>query len=223
MVTRLWLWRSILFKLSFISLIHSFRKSFISITFASDTSSSMLYSLSTGKESTMSYFVERPSNMYSFLDILTMGTFGIEKVSILCDPEAVSERGLLTCSVSKTFQNRRSWLDICLFCLKMRHQYGFMNAHMMKKTAKRYNSRLLYRSFTLVPLLIFENGLISILTHGFSKTRPPQFLNNKSFCLPKYSHHYILLPLHLPIYFIWCSFTTTLFSLLIGNVLTHTF
>ena len=142
-----------------------------------------------------------------------MRTLGIGKVSVLCVPEAVLERALLTCSVLKTSRNRRSWLDICLFCLETRHQCGFMNAHMRTKTAKRDNPRLLYRPFARIPLLLFENDIFPILTHGFSKTHPPQFINNYYVCIPKYNYYSIFLLLHLSIYFVWCSRTTTLFSL----------
>ena len=48
---------------------------------------------------------------------------------------------------------------------------------------KRDNPRLLYRYFGRIPLLHFENGFISIITHGFSKTHPPQFLNNNYVCI----------------------------------------
>ena len=49
----------------------------------------------------------------------------------------------------------------------------------------------------------------------FSKTHPPQFLNNKYASRPKHNYYSILLPLHLPIYILWCSCTTTLFLILI--------
>ena len=61
----------------------------------------------------------------------------------------------------------------------------------------------------------FSKTDFSILTHSFSKTHPPQFLNNNNVCIPKYNYHSILLPLHLSIYFVWCSCRTTLFLLLI--------
>ena len=151
--------------------------------------------------------------MASFLDIPTIRTFGIGKVSILCVPEAVSVRALLTCRVLKTSQKRRSWIDICLFCLETRHQCGFMTAHMRKQTEKKDNPRLVYWSFSRIPIFIFENGFFSILTHDFSKTHSPQFLNNKYVCIPKYNYYSILLPLHMPIYFVWCSCTTNLYFL----------
>ena len=95
----------------------------------------------------------------------------------------------------------------------MRHQYGFMNAQMRTQTEK-----LIIQDFYIVilranPFLLFENCFFSILTHGFSKTHPPQFLNNKHVCIPKYNYYSILLPLHLPIYFLWFSLTLTLFFL----------
>ena len=101
-------WRSILFKLFSIKLIHSFRKFSISIIVTSDTSSSLLFSSSIGKASTMSSFLEIPSNMASLLDIRTMRTLGIVKVSVLCVSAAVSERTLLTCSASIMSQKRLS-------------------------------------------------------------------------------------------------------------------
>ena len=133
----------------------------------------------------MSSLVEIPSNMAYFLYILTMITLGIGKVSVLCVPAAVLERALLTCSVSITSHKRRSWLDIFLFWLEMRHKYGFMNSHMRTKTEKWDNPILLYRYFARIPIFLFENGFFSILTHGFSKTYPTQFLNNKYVCIPK--------------------------------------
>ena len=50
----------------------------------------------------------------------------------------------------------------------------------------------------------------------------PQFLNNNHVCIAKYNYYSILLPLHLSIYFVWCSRTTTLFSLLIEKC-AHTY
>ena len=65
------------------------------------------------------------------------------------------------------------------------------------------------------PFCFSENSFISIITHGSSKPHPPQFLNNKYVCITTYKYHSILLSLHLSIYFVWCSPTTILFSLLI--------
>ena len=110
-------------------------------------------------------------------------------------------------------RKRGFWLDICLFCIVMRHQCGFMTAHMWTQTTKRYNPRLLYRSFARIPLLLFEYDFFPILKHGFSKTHPPQFINNCYVRIPKYNDYSIFLPLHRSIYFVWCSRTTTLFSL----------
>ena len=61
----------------------------------------------------------------------------------------------------------------------------------------------------------FSKTFFSILTHGFSKRHPPQFLNNNYVCIPKYNYYSILLSPHLPIYFVWCSCTTTLLLVLI--------
>ena len=59
----------------------------------------------------------------------------------------------------------------------------------------------------------FQKRFFSILTHDFSKTHPPKLLHNKHICIPKDNYQSILLPLHLSIYFVWCSCTKTLFSL----------
>ena len=113
----------------------------------------------------------------------------------------------------RKYRKRRSWLDICLICVKMRHQCGFKNTNSRTQTARRDNPILLYRSFVRIPLLLFENGFISILTHGFLKTHPPQFLNNKYVCITTYNYYSILVPLHLSIHSVWWNCTTTLFSL----------
>ena len=111
-----------------------------------------------GKASTISSFVYTPSNMTSFLDILTYRTLGIGKVSVFFVPETTSKRGLLTCSVSKTSQKRRYWLDICLFCLKTGYQCGFMNTHIITQIATKENPRLLYQYFVRITLLLFKTG-----------------------------------------------------------------
>ena len=65
-----------------------------------------------------------------------------------------------------------------------------------------------------IPLLILKT-FFSILTHGFSKTHQPQFLNNNYVCIPKYKNYSVLLPLKVHKYFVLCSRTMTLFSPLI--------
>ena len=55
------------------------------------------------------------------------------------------------------------------------------------------------------------------------KLELPQFLNNNNVFIAKYNYYSILLPPHRSIYFVWCSCKTTLFSLSVENVLTHTF
>ena len=102
---------------------------------------------------------------------------------------------------------------MCLLFVKMRHQCRFMNTQLRTKTEKRDNIRLLYCSSARIPPLLIENGFISILTHGFSKTHPPQFLNSKYVCITTYNYYSILLPLHLSIYYVWCSRTKNLVSL----------
>ena len=100
-----WFRRSLLFMYSYVSLIHSFRKLSISITVPSDSSSYMFSSSSTGKSSTIYSFVGgRPSNIASFLEIITYRTLSIGKVSVLCVTAALSELG--------------SWLAAFRKCLK---------------------------------------------------------------------------------------------------------
>ena len=95
----------------------------------------------------------------------------------------------------------------------MRHQCGFMTAPMWKKTTKRDNPRLLYRSFKRTPLLLFKNDFFSNSNTWVFKKHPPQFINNNYVCIPKYNYYSIFLPLHLSIYVVLCSRKMTLFSL----------
>ena len=97
----------------------------------------------------------------------------------------------------------------------MRHWCRVMNAHMRPQTEKGIIQDLYIDISRANPFCFSKNGFFSILTHGFSKTHLPQFLNNKYVCIPKYNYYSILLPLYMSIYFVWCSCTTTLFSLLI--------
>ena len=63
------------------------------------------------------------------------------------------------------------------------------------------------------PFCFSKNSFISIIIYGSSKPHPPHFLNDKYVYITTYKYHSILLPLHLSIYFVWCSCTTTLFLL----------
>ena len=171
---------------SSVSLIQSFRKSSISITFTSDSSYSMLSSLSARKSSTMSSFVGadhqiRPPSWTSW----HKEPLVLERSPFCVFRQPFRNGGVWLAAFQKRLRKRRSWLDICLLCVETRHQCGFMNTHMRTQTAKWDNLRLIYCSFVLIPLLLFENVFFSILSHGFSKTHPPRFLNNKYVCVTK--------------------------------------
>ena len=77
------------------------------------------------------------------------------------------------------------WLDICVFCLEVRHLCGFINAHMRTQTEKVIIEDLSIVLNARIPLLLFKNVFVSILAHGCSKTHPTELLNIKDVRIPK--------------------------------------
>ena len=98
------------------------------------------------------------------------------------------------------------------------YECTYENTNIKKGKSKTYLS--LFRAYTPFD---FRKRLFSILTHGFSKTHPPQFLNNKyvlylNIIINQYYYHYICL---------YISYDTVVQRLYFRswskNVLTHIF
>ena len=108
-------------------------------------------------------------------------------------------------------------LDLISACFVLKLD---INAYLWIHTWDHKNQKGIIQDFSIdilrtYPFCFTKNSFISILTHGSSKPHQPQFLNNKYVCITTYKDNSILLPLHLSIYLLWWSPTTTLFSLLI--------
>ena len=108
-------------------------------------------------------------------------------------------------------------LDLIFACFVLKWD---INADLWIHTWEHKQQKGIIQDFSIALLRAYtfcfsKNSFILILTHGSSKPHQPQFLNNKYVCITTQKYHSILLPLHLSLYFLWCSPTTTLFSLLI--------
>ena len=112
----------------------------------------------------------------------------------------VSKKALLTLYLLVSPQNETS---MCIYenTLEHKHQKGLI---------QDFSIALLRAYF----FCFSKMGIYNSNT-WFSKTNPLQLLNNKYVCSPKYNYYSILLPIHLSIYFVWCSFTRNVFLPLI--------